>query len=587
MDLKVQAKVVEHLYHIIMQTPFDQKVAFKVEKKPYITPAIKQRLPRKSPESVGVSRRHLEDFLQEIKDTRDLNIHQLMVLKDEAVILEAAFAPYRMDLWHVTHSLCKTVTAMAIGILVGDGLISLDDKLTKIFESSMPPLSKFKLGKITVRHLLTMSTGAMVNESLICAEEDWLKAYFDTGLHFEPGSKFQYNSINSYVLSSMVQQITGKTMFAFLQERLFSKMGIDNIQWESCPMGRTKGGWGMYILPEDMAKLGLLMQQEGSWKGKSLIPKDYIVQMTSKQIDSSPEEGMYGYGFQTWMGKLEGSFLFNGMLGQNIHVVPSLRLVIVVTGGNDKLFGNCAINHLIYKYFTDAPIPPADAAEPGEKVSSASMRPKNLKSEFGWWRDGTGIFRMKQPKPEKQILALAGKAYVFPKPNVRLQPLFAQFINNSYAKCVERMAFSLEEDRFCLRIKQGEEENRIVIGFKAPEYSQININSEPYLVAAHGCFTSDEDSVPVFKITIPFVEHSNGRIIKLFFLPENKVRVEWKEFPGSSILADGANNFLATMNPTILGQLKSHIDIDMILAMADGIMEPVSMGVLEEANLDS
>lgn len=587
MDLKIDAKVLEHLYHIVMQKPFDQGVPFKPQKKAFTGCQISQRLPRKTPEEVGVSSAYLVGFLQELKTTKKLNIHQVVVVKDNAVICECAFAPYRLDVWHVTHSLCKTVTAMAVGILVGDGKLSLDDKLVKIFDSQLNPIAKFKLSKLTVRHLLTMSTGVGVNETLLCAEEDWLKAYFDSTFHFEPGSKFQYNSINSYVLSCIVQELTGKTMFEFLKERLFQPMGIETIQWESCPMGRTKGGWGMYILPEDMAKLGLLLLQQGNWKGTSLIPKDYVSEMTKKQIDTAPEESMYGYGYQTWMGKAPGSFLFNGMLGQNVHVIPDRNMVIVVTSGNEMLFGNCPVNEIIYKYFTQLHIP---KPEPGKNAFRyLDAEEKSVRNEFAWWPDmqeksriSTLFKRRTQTKLPNDAYLLNGKKYQIEKPNVRFQPLFAQFINNSYTKCVNQIGFTLRDGKFCFAFQEGGQENVIAVGFAEPLYSNIMINGEPYLVAAHGVFARDEDGVSVLKLAVAFVEHSNGRILKVFFTDDSNVRIEWNEFPGSGILTQGVSMMMGAMSESVINQLKSHVDLDLILSMADSIMTPVSLGKLAE-----
>ncbi|MEG1427293.1 MAG: serine hydrolase, partial [Oscillospiraceae bacterium] len=387
------------------------------------------------------------------------------------------------------------------------------------------------------------------------------------------------------VLSCIVQEITGMTMFDFLKERLFTPMGIETVQWESCPMGHTKGGWGMYLLPEDMAKLGLLLLQNGTWKGKSLVPADYVAEMTKKQIDSANDEDMFGYGFQTWMGKRPGSFLFNGMLGQNVHVIPDRSMVIVVTGGNDKLFGNCEVNRIIYKYFTDnaLPVPTGNkndyrrlcGVEQMVKNEYACLKPQRMNSVL------SALQKMKGKSAIPQdATALGGKSYTLDALNVRFQPLFAQLLSNCYTEGIDRISFMLEGGKFYFLFKEGEIENKIAVGFQNHEYTKISIGGEPYLVAAQGVFAVDEDDTPVLKLAIPFVEHSNGRLIKIFFLDDENIKIEWREFPGKTIIADGAQTLLSSLNDSIMNQVKSRIDIDMLLSMADGIMEPISTGKL-------
>lgn len=585
MDIKIQAKAAEHLYHIISKKPFEPAVAFMPRKKVFRKCAGGRCLPRKTPEQTGVSSKLLCDFLNEIQASKASNAHQVMVIKDGAVICEAGLAPFLTDIWHVTHSMCKTVTAMAIGILVTDGKLSVDEKIVRIFDKYCSPIAKMRLGKVTVRHLLTMSSGVALNEDVIPAESDWLKAYLDSSCRFEPGTRFSYNSINSYVLSCIVQEITGVTLFDFLKVKLFEPMGICNIQWESCPMGRTKGGWGMYITPEDMGKLGILLLNKGCYNGRRLIGSEYIDDMTKKHMETPDDESAYGYGYHIWMGRRPGSFLFNGMLGQNIHCMPDVNMVVVVTGGNDKLFGKCEINEIIYKYFAEAFNPntclPED--EPhfrALKNTQRSMRNPvyDFKKDVRKGKLERIAEAMDRAQLPKEAEFLDGREYQLDKVFVRFLPIFAQVLNNSYSAGVSRIAFEKSGNRFYVKITEGDHICKVAVGFKNFDYTNVDINGEPYIIAAKGMFTYDEDSNPVLKISMPFIEHSNGRILKIYFLENGMIKTLWQEFPGSSVLIGGMKAFMGGMSDMVTNQINAMVDMDMLVELGETLMEPVVMG---------
>lgn len=145
---------------------------------------------------------------------------------------------------------------MAIGLLIDEGKLSLDENIYNIFPGKVNPLFKIFRPEITVRHLLTMTSGVTFNESGIVSGNDWLESYLNAPVTGKPGTEFQYNSLNTYVLSAIVSAKTEMTLEEYLRPRLFEPLGITRYLWETCPKGITKGGWGLFICPEDMAKLG-------------------------------------------------------------------------------------------------------------------------------------------------------------------------------------------------------------------------------------------------------------------------------------------------------------------------------------------
>ena len=343
MDFRTQRRTLEVLSDLFQRKPQVGRVRFRPQRAGGRGVGYTgMPLPRSSPEREGLSSRQLLEFLRRAQVHPTINPHTLMVLRHGKVVCSCSFAPYREDVWHVTHSMCKSLTALAVGMLVGEGKLSLEEHICDIFPGRLSPLANplafRRMKAVTVRHLLTMSSGVNFNEAGAVTSEDWLGDFFSSGVGFEPGAKFAYNSMNSYVLSCIVRERSGMGLTEFLRPRLFAPLSMGRLHWEKSPQGVEKGGWGLYLFPEDMAKLGQLFLQEGVWDGRRLVPREFLEEMCSPQMATPPEMGEQGYGFQLWMGKRPGSYLCNGILGQNIIVLPDVDMVVVTTGGNDCLF---------------------------------------------------------------------------------------------------------------------------------------------------------------------------------------------------------------------------------------------------------
>ena len=236
---------------------FPQKPAFPADL-PY-----EQPFERTSPEAEGLPSRQIEELLRALKTSKELHMHTVMILKGGKVIGETAFYPYRQELWHATYSMCKSVTSMAIGLLISEGKLSLDTKIVDVFRKNVSLFGFIRQKDLTVRHLLTMTSGVSFNETGAISGNDWVKGYLEAFCHHEPGTYFEYNSMNTYMLSAIITEITGETMLDYLKPRLFAPLGITRVFWETCPKGKNKGGWGLFLCVEDMAKLGQLYLDGG------------------------------------------------------------------------------------------------------------------------------------------------------------------------------------------------------------------------------------------------------------------------------------------------------------------------------------
>ena len=258
--------------------------------------AVSQPFPRATPESQGVSSRHIQNFLEELNRDRELYAQSVMILRNGNVICEAAYGAQNLQAAKYTFSACKSVVSLAVGLLADDGALSVEDEVSSFFEESGSTALRRRLRGMTVEDLLTMRSGVLFTEAEALTEADWARRFLGDYLKSESGAEFAYNSLNTYMLSAIVCRRTGRSLTEFLRERLFEPMDITDIHWETCPKGIEKGGWGLYIRPEDLAKLGQLVMNGGLWQGKRLISQEYLTAATTAHAQVPETVGDFKYG---------------------------------------------------------------------------------------------------------------------------------------------------------------------------------------------------------------------------------------------------------------------------------------------------
>lgn len=273
-------------------------------------------------------------------------LHAFMVVKDGKVIYEKWDPSYGPDHLHVMWSASKTFTATAVGFAVQDGLMSLTDKVVDYFtEEELPKNPSAWLKKMTVYDLMIMSSGFKddcVGKAESGRQFDWAKETLASEVIFEPGTKFGYNSMNTYLLSVIVSRVTGKRVDHYLEDILFEPLGITEYRWKVSPQNYTAGGWGLYMKTEDFAKMGIFMLNKGKWGRKQLLNEEWFDEAMSPQImqyagqGHTPEEiaamdqndWNQGYGYQMWMCRYGGARL-DGAWAQVCVIYPDKDLVFV------------------------------------------------------------------------------------------------------------------------------------------------------------------------------------------------------------------------------------------------------------------
>ncbi len=287
-----------------------------------------------NPEAVGVSSDRLARFLEALSTLRDP--HSVVVVRSGKVICQAAWAPYRLDERHTLFSLSKSFASTAIGLAVEEGLFSIDDRVLKYFVDDAPSVVDGHLDRLKIRHLLSMSTGHELDATPKFDDTNWARAFLGNKLDHEPGTVFTYNSGATYMLSALIQKLSGHTLLDYLRPRLLDPLGITDVTWASNSEGINVGGWGMSINTRDIATFGQLYLQEGRWGDRQLIPKSWVAEATRGHVDNSKRcdlpDWQQGYGFQFWRCQ-NGFYRGDGAFGQFCVVMPEFDAVLALNSG--------------------------------------------------------------------------------------------------------------------------------------------------------------------------------------------------------------------------------------------------------------
>lgn len=297
-------------------------------------------LPRSVPEAEGVSSQGILDFLDAAGKSRN-EFHSFIFLRHGKVIAEGWWNPYKPELRHTLYSTSKSFTATAVGFAVSEKRLSVNDKVISFFPDQLPDTVSHFLADLKVKDLLSMSAGQDPDPTfkIVTNDSNWVKSFLALPLVHEPGTKFLYNTLATYMLSAIVQKVTGEKVIDFLKPRLFDPLAIEGMDWEIDPHGINTGGWGLRLKTEDMAKFGQLFLQKGKWNGNQVLPAVWVEEATTTKIFQAPDapqskkdssDWMQGYCYQMWRCR-HNAFRADGAYGQYIIVMPDKDAVIAIT----------------------------------------------------------------------------------------------------------------------------------------------------------------------------------------------------------------------------------------------------------------
>ncbi len=325
-------------------------------------------LPRCTPEAVGIPSGAVESFVL-ASEERVGGLHSLLLLRHGQVAAEAWWAPSRANRPHMLYSLSKSFASTAVGLAVAEGRLTVDDPVLSFFPQEAPQAASPHLQAMRVRHLLSMTTGHdadTLGRMADAPDGNWARAFLALPVVYEPGCHFFYNTGATYMLSAIVQRLSGQTLVEYLTPRLFAPLGIEGAAWETCPQGINTGGFGLSVRTEDIARFGQLYLQGGVWQGSRLLPAEWVAEATAVHADNSSQSNIdwrQGYGYQFWRAR-HGAYRGDGAFGQFCLVMPAQDAVLAITSGVRDMQ---AVLDLVWEHLLPAmgpePLAPAPDAQ--------------------------------------------------------------------------------------------------------------------------------------------------------------------------------------------------------------------------------
>ena len=517
MDITIQMRSIDLLIKMLKKdTEGIPQYGYARQKNPYEIQPIAQPLPRCTPEEAGISSAVAEQLFRAVeKDVDTLGVHAMMLIRDGKVFAEGYWAPYRPNLPHMLYSASKSIVSTAIGFAYDEGLIDLDRRLDDIF-TELPPSSNKWARLMTVRHLLTMSTGIRFNEIGSMLDRDWVKMFMESVPKFEPGTQFEYNSLNTYMLAAVLRRVTGQGLTEYLIPRLYEPLGITNYPWEACPMGTEKGGWGLSLCIEDLAKIAQLYLNKGEWNGRRLLSEEWIDMATSPQIATPNGEINQGYGFQIWM-NANGVYQFNGAFGQYAVMFPHINAAAIIFSGSNQLFAKTSLMQALSSCLwsaADSPLPQYPEGYKRLKEYTSSLVFSPTPSRIGLGTDPDQFHRLCDTLDGREYRLGATNGSLFPQP--------LQSVHGCYSLGTDVVRFTRQdEDTLAVTFYEHYERNTLYVKRDGSlTDSRYGIREEDHLVSTRGVWMWDEDEI-CLTLFSSFIETPDTRIIEMRMIGEN------------------------------------------------------------------
>lgn len=458
-------------------------------------PTAANDLQRTSPERQGIDSTAILQFVEAL-ESQIHDIHSFMLLRHGSVVAEGWWSPYGPDHPHMLFSLSKSFTATAVGLALSEGRFSIDDRVQSFFPDEMPAEVNDFLAAMSVRHLLSMSSGHaedtwsyMVDR----ADANWIKGFFEVPVLHAPGTHFLYNTGATYILSAIIQKTTGMKLVDYLQAQLFAPLGIENATWEESPQGINLGGIGLRIKTEGIARFSQLYLQKGLWNGERILPEAWVEEATALQIvngDIPDSDWTQGYGYQFWRCRY-GAYRGDGAFGQYGVVMPEQDAILAITSGIDLLEMQQPLN-LVWEILLPA------------------MHPDPLPE------DAASHHRLTEKLAHLHVLPVQGEAAA---------PAASQVSGRTYAVdanelMIETISLNFTDSGCKVRFKTAVSEETIACGYSRWQEGQTTLFNEPGLfdrrpIVTSGAWTDGDSFTMVVRLVETpffhsFVFHAAG-----------------------------------------------------------------------------
>jgi CubicO group peptidase (beta-lactamase class C family) len=307
------------------------------------------------PADVGIDREPIAALVRAIAEGDLPRTHSVLVARHGQLVVEEYFYGFDRRIPHDMRSASKSVTSTLIGLAIRDGYIAGTSATALSF---FPRYHRYatwdpRKADITIRHLLTMSSGLDANDSdprSVASESayqsqvvqpDWIKLALDAPMVADPGTRVVYGGANPLILGGILAAVVNEPVEWFAHRTLFAPLGIRRYKFFLDPTGVPYMGGGLFLRPRDMVKYGQLYLDDGVWQGTRIVSEEWIRESWASYGRLEPlDRNGHQYGYLWWHHRydVDGQTIetveARGNGGQYIFVVPTLDLVVVITAGN-------------------------------------------------------------------------------------------------------------------------------------------------------------------------------------------------------------------------------------------------------------
>jgi CubicO group peptidase (beta-lactamase class C family) len=507
----------------------------------------------------GLNRKQIAQFIQKLCHDRNLSVSGVGMMYEGKLVALYHHKPYSDEYRHVSYSMCKSVTQMAVGIAWDKGLLRLDEKLCDIFPEHRGVFMKRGMKELNIEHLLTMRAGVKFDEVSSFFHFDWCKSYMGSDLAFVPGENFTYNSLNTYMLAAVIKEKTGKYMLDFLQENLFDYMDIHDITWDKCPKGIERGGWGLKLSLIDMLKLGQLYVDNGCYycdgETKQLISKEWLKMSVTEHTKFNDKNSLSGYAYQIWTLK-DGAYLFNGVFGQNVYINTKKKLVIATISSAYEVFPDGKLVDIICKFANSERLYKKDnLLEIIKDFKSVKAADKGLVYDtqgpvYNFYKTVsnskiTGFVNRKKDNEAyiyiNDILApYLDIEYTFSQYATSIVPLTTQVMYSIYNLGITSIKLGFENKKLFCWVEDTGVVYKIMAGYsdsRPYEYQLITVGGKELPIAVHAGIVLDEDNRLLLLVRIVYLEEVSNKVLKIY-LDRDAVTLSAYETPNMMEFAD-------------------------------------------------
>lgn len=307
-----------------------------------------------TPEEMGIPSKYIKQYVELLENKRLAN-HSVILAKGDNIVFEQYWKPFHKDFLHRMYSVSKSFVSIAIGFLLQDGLINLDDTMAKHFSKELEKQTDENMRGQTIKDMLMMCTAKPNRYWFDYKPDDRVAFYFENDMEISrpSGTIFQYDSEGSFVLGALVERLTGKSLMEYLREKLFDAIGVSKEAYcLKCPGGHSWGDSGVLCKSIDLLRVAKFVMNKGSWNGKQLLNENYLMQAVNCKVFNNYWDindcNTQGYGLKFW-GTYDDSFFFNGMGNQFAVCVPKKDLILIYNGDNQGR--DSARGYIIDKFF--------------------------------------------------------------------------------------------------------------------------------------------------------------------------------------------------------------------------------------------